>query len=543
MASESSVEKDQQIELLTQKLQIAELMLSMACAGAKFGDPVDEIYFLGHYDKDMLHIYAQGRFMYWRKPDALKKADRDLLANPPEDMDMEMSERVKNLRHVRDGLELLKTLKGGERVLVTLNNLPLKVVTGDTPRATGMWGTLKRPFSKSTWLLEQERKGDTASVGSDAPFIPTVYVPPEFQDEVYVGCRVLLDEANRMVIYVQPKTEAEKMVERKATRYSVSTTSVSFEDIGGLDSVRDWFQQNLRLPFENPELFQKYGLGLPKGALLAGPPGNGKSLLAKAIATDIGKMHGKPGFFAINGPELLNCYVGETERAIRDLFAAADDFYKENKYPAIIFIDEADALLSRRGSGVSSDIDKTIVPTFLSCMDGMKAATSFVLLATNRPDVLDPAITREGRLDRKLIVPRPSRESAEAIYKIHLGKTSCKEDPAELAGKAADASFRDTLVLKDVKDTRGNEHPFLLSDVISGSMIASIVQEAGRVALRRDLDAGRKKAASGLVWEDVRQSILQHVHSNTLLDHGSAIKEWAAARRIEVSEYTAHSYV
>lgn len=314
---------------------------------------------------------------------------------------------------------------------------------------------------------------------------------------------------------------------------------VTWDDIGGLDEVRRMFHEIFIEPLQNTEIYSRYGFQIPSGCLLCGPPGNGKTLIAKAMATEIGRSRGleKSGFFSVKGPEILSQWVGAAEQRIRDLFSQARRFASENKTPAVIFIDEAEAVMNKRGSGRSSDVDRTIVPSFLTEMDGLNdsAAPVFILLATNRPELLDPAITREGRIDKKVYIPRPSRAAAAHIFQVHLRKypldETCTID--ELSELSASYLYDDRHVLFEIRRASGAIEKFCLRSVASGAMIAATVQTATQHALRRDLAS---KTFSGIRPKDVMDAINEtHKHQGNTA-HDDAIKEFTASYKDDVTE-------
>ena len=246
---------------------------------------------------------------------------------------------------------------------------------------------------------------------------------------------------------------------------------VLWSDVGGLEPVKQQLIEAIEWPSRFPRLFSHYGRTPPKGLLLWGPPGNGKTLLARAVGTSISGLTPSPdSFLYVKTPELLSRFVGAAEQAIRDLFARAGASYARTGIRPVIFFDEADALMNRRGSGISTDIDRTIVPTFLTEMDGLSNSNTFIILATNRPDTLDPAIIRPGRIDIHIEVPTPSLEDAISILSLHLEKLPLgDQSPRVLA---------ETFLL---------EHFSSISSRLSGARLALVAQTAAGAALRRDV--------------------------------------------------------
>jgi len=237
-----------------------------------------------------------------------------------------------------------------------------------------------------------------------------------FEDDmpIELGDRVALDRNISVII---------RNMGKEQPSYTSTYEPLAWDDIGGHTAAKEELISAIELPAKHPELFKMYGDVVPKGILLYGPPGCGKTLLGRGAATSLGKTHGasdNKGFFYLKGPELLDKYIGNSEASIRQIFTYARDHRKREGYPAIIFIDEAEALLATRGSRKSSDIDSTIIPTFLSEMDGFDPSSALIILATNLPDSLDPAVTREGRVDRKILVGPPDKDTAELIGNIHL---------------------------------------------------------------------------------------------------------------------------
>ena len=313
-----------------------------------------------------------------------------------------------------------------------------------------------------------------------------------------------------------------KLVPKDNTSYSVETaTGVTWADIGGQDHAKDALQEAVAGPVTHAKLYKAYGKRPLKGVLLSGPPGCGKTLLAKACANAVREAHGadeaETAFIYVKGPEVLNMWVGNTEAQIRGLFTRAREHKERHGYPAVMFIDEADAILGKRGSQHGSVLASTVVPTFLAEMDGMSDSGCFVLLATNRQDVLDPAIVREGRIDRKVVVARPQMREAAAILRIHLGKTKTKDNPDELAGVAAAELFSDTHRLYRVGLKGKGMHDFHIKHLVSGAMLAGVVDVATSLAIARD--AAANKGASGLVKEDMHAAVLHIVKANRNLNH------------------------
>jgi proteasome-associated ATPase len=223
-------------------------------------------------------------------------------------------------------------------------------------------------------------------------------------------------------------------------------------------------------------------------------------MLGKAAATSLAKLYGKEsintGFMYVKGPEILDKYVGETESTIRDMFYDANRHKEEHGYPAIIFLDEADAILASRGS-FSVGIGNTIVPMFLTEMDGLEANSAIVIIATNRPDILDPAIVRDGRVDRKITIPRPNKKTGKAILKMNLAKVPLAEglDIDGLAEEIATNFYSpQRMVTKDVK----------LRDVVNGAMLANCVDMAVSLAVKREINTGTR---DGLQMDDCLMAI------------------------------------
>jgi SpoVK/Ycf46/Vps4 family AAA+-type ATPase len=291
--------------------------------------------------------------------------------------------------------------------------------------------------------------------------------------------------------------------------------NVTWDDIGGLEEAKRDMIEAIEMPHKYKELFKAYHKRPIKGILLSGPPGCGKTMLGKAAATCLSTIYGKEsartGFLYVKGPEILNMYVGATEAAIRDLFFDAERHAEENGYPAVIFIDEADAILAERGSRTVG-IGNTIVPAFLTEMDGLESSSAIVILATNRPDVLDPAIVRDGRIDRKISVTRPTLQSATDILRMSL-----KNVPLEsaftletLAEDLAQAIYSDELYVTDDK---------LLRDVVNGAMLAGVVDLAVSTAIHRDIDAGKRTKSTGLNDKDCLVAINRMVRMTKDLKH------------------------
>lgn len=239
---------------------------------------------------------------------------------------------------------------------------------------------------------------------------------------------------------------------------------IKWEDVGGLKSQIATIREKVEKIEYYKDYYRDFNLSYPKGILLYGAPGCGKTLIAKAITTSLGGEN----FIYLKGGELLSPYVGATETKIKEVFDQARKSYRSSKKKTIIFIDEAEAILPKRGSRFSSDVDTTIVPTFLSEMDGFEQGGTFVILATNFKDKLDPAVIRPGRIDYQIEVTRPTLEDTIDIFNVYFKKYKIIKKPNELAEQSAKLLF-DSNCVHDV----------------SGALIAQIVQEASMEAIKR----------------------------------------------------------
>lgn len=302
--------------------------------------------------------------------------------------------------------------------------------------------------------------------------------------------RILVDGMARLALEVLPVENATDLVLEQ-------TPDATFDDIGGLDSQIERIKDAVELPFLHRKLFERYDLRPPKGVLLYGPPGNGKTLIAKAVANALSGGDADNGvFLSVKGPELLNKYVGESERLIRLIFKRARTRAAEGK-PVIVFIDEMDSLLRTRGSGVSSDVETTIVPQFLAELDGVESLDNVMVIgASNRVDMIDPAVLRPGRLDVKIRIDRPDKKQAAQIVSHYLTGNlpyQAGQSAETLTQVLVDSVYTDgpQRHICDVCDEQGRWSRVTLADVMCGAMLKNIVDRVKTHAVKDSITLGR----------------------------------------------------
>jgi proteasome-associated ATPase len=334
---------------------------------------------------------------------------------------------------------------------------------------------------------------------------------PLLHETMRAGDSLLLESRSGYVYERVPKAEVEELILEEVP-------DISYSDIGGLAGQIEQIRDAIELPYLHADLFKEHQLKPPKGVLLYGPPGCGKTLIAKAVANSLAKQvaantaqpdgsEGKSFFLNIKGPELLNKYVGETERHIRLVFQRAREKASEGM-PVIVFFDEMDSIFRTRGSGVSSDVENTIVPQLLSEIDGVEGLENVIVIgASNREDMIDPAILRPGRLDVKIKIERPDAEAAKDIFtKYVLKELPLHPDDIKEHDGSPQATV-DAMILRTVERmyTESEENRFLevtyangdkevlyFKDFNSGAMIENIVARAKKMAIKEFLDTGQK---------------------------------------------------
>ena len=307
---------------------------------------------------------------------------------------------------------------------------------------------------------------------------------------------------------------------------------ISYDDIGGLDQQIEAIADAVELPFLHGDLFAEHQLPAPKGILLYGPPGCGKTLIAKAVANSLAKKvaartgadKGRSYFINIKGPELLNKYVGETERQIRMVFQRAREKSEEG-WPVIVFFDEMDSMFRTRGTGISSDMESTIVPQLLAEIDGVEGLRNVIVIgATNREDLIDPAILRPGRLDVKIRIERPDAEAARQIFARYLTSdvpiaatdVARHGDLKQAIIAMIDATVEQMYVTTDdnrfleVTYQNGEREILFFRDFASGAMIENIVRRAKKLAIKRLLAGGEKGVTVGDLTSSIRQEFREH---------------------------------
>jgi proteasome-associated ATPase len=367
----------------------------------------------------------------------------------------------------------------------------------------------------------------------------------ELLDEVVeaglrVGDHVLMDTRSGLVVEKLARPEVEELVLEEVP-------DISYGDVGGLDSQIEQIADAVELPFVHAALFAEYKLPAPKGILLYGPPGCGKTLIAKAVANSLAKKvalvsgdeDAKSYFLNIKGPELLNKYVGETERQIRLVFQRAREKSEEG-WPVIVFFDEMDSMFRTRGTGISSDMESTIVPQLLAEIDGVETLKNVIVIgASNREDLIDPAILRPGRLDVKIKIERPNEQAAAQIFgryltaDLPLNQDEVRElgggDPEKcvrsMIERTVDEMYRDDEENQFLEVTyqNGDKEIMYFKDFASGAMIENVVRRAKKLAIKRLIADG----PPGIRTEDLIASIHQEYKEHEDLPNTTNPDDWA----------------
>jgi proteasome-associated ATPase len=359
---------------------------------------------------------------------------------------------------------------------------------------------------------------------------------PMSKVSILVGDNVEYDPDSLFVYSVLPKSDVDRLALEKVP-------DINFNHIGGLKDAVVEIRDAIELPHIYPEYFREHHLVPPKGILLYGPPGCGKTLIAKAVANSLARQikaktgeKGESYFLNVKGPELLNKYVGETEQAIRDLFARARNQASYHT-PVIIFFDEMDSMFRVRGSGVSSDMESTIVPQFLAELDGLEALENVVVIgATNREDLIDPAVLRPGRLDRKIRIARPDKEAARDIISkyltpdlpieaCHVEALGSLEEAVEwMKKKSVNELYgsKPENALMEITYSDGNRKILYSKDLASGAIIENIVNRAKFLAVKDLIEKGNKGISIDHIYTAMKMEFME----NKDLPSNSNPAEW-----------------
>jgi len=354
------------------------------------------------------------------------------------------------------------------------------------------------------------------------------------------GDTALMDSRSGLLVERLPRPEVEDLVLEEVP-------DVTYEQVGGLDEQIEQITDAVELPFIHHDLFAEYQLPAPKGILLYGPPGCGKTLIAKAVANSLARKvadmspdrEARSYFLNIKGPELLNKYVGETERQIRLVFQRAREKSAEG-WPVIVFFDEMESLFRTRGTGISSDMESTVVPQLLAEIDGVEALRNVIVIgASNREDLIDPAILRPGRLDVKIKIQRPHTDAACAIFSRYLTpEVPIAAEMVEGPGggdpdKAIQAMVEQTVAemyseeernqFLEVTYQNGDKEIMYFKDFASGAMIENVVRRAKKLAIKRLLAGG----AAGIHVNDLLESVHQEYREHEDLPNTTNPDDWA----------------
>jgi proteasome-associated ATPase len=428
---------------------------------------------------------------------------------------------------VHPALDPDELVRGGEVVL----NESLNVVMARTPETNGEVVTLKEVLEDGRRAIILGR-ADEERVADLAADLDT--------STLRAGDSVLMDTRSGLLLEKLPRPEVEELVLEEVP-------DISYADIGGLDDQIEQIADAVELPFLHQDLFAEHKLPAPKGILLYGPPGCGKTLIAKAVANSLAKKVGsqaadlkaKSYFLNIKGPELLNKYVGETERQIRLVFQRAREKSEEG-WPVIVFFDEMDSMFRTRGTGISSDVESTIVPQLLAEIDGVESLRNVIVIgASNREDLIDPAILRPGRLDVKIKIERPNETAAAQIFGRYLttdlpldadevrdigggDRQKCTQGMIERTVEEMYRTDRDNEFL-EVTYQNGDKEIMYFKDFASGAMIENIVRRAKKLAIKRVLADGSK----GIRLADMIESIHQEYKEHEDLPNTTNPDDWA----------------
>ncbi len=438
-----------------------------------------------------------------------------------------------------------KTLKQGQTVRL---NEALTVVEAGNFEAVGEISTLREILADGHRALVVGHADEERIVWLAEPLVSAGDLPDDdgAPDDgrprrLRPGDSLLVDTKAGYAFERIPKAEVEDLVLEEVP-------DVSYNDIGGLGRQIEQIRDAVELPFLHKELYREYSLRPPKGVLLYGPPGCGKTLIAKAVANSLAKKmaevrgddarEAKSYFLNIKGPELLNKFVGETERHIRLIFQRAREKASEGT-PVIVFFDEMDSIFRTRGSGVSSDVETTIVPQLLAEIDGVEGLENVIVIgASNREDMIDPAILRPGRLDVKIKIERPDAEAAQDIFSKYLTEDLPvhADDLAEFNGdrsltikamieKVVDRMYAeiDDNRFLEVTYANGDKEVMYFKDFNSGAMIQNVVDRAKKYAIKSVLETGQP----GLRIQHLLDSIVDEFAENEDLPNTTNPDDWA----------------
>jgi proteasome-associated ATPase len=443
-----------------------------------------------------------------------------------------------------------KVLKQGQTVRL---NEALTVVEAGNFEAVGEISTLREILADGHRALVIGHADEERIVWLAEPLVTQEDLPPEVAAgltereldqrprRLRPGDSLLVDTKAGYAFERVPKAEVEDLVLEEVP-------DVSYEDIGGLTRQIEQIRDAVELPFLHKDLYREYSLRPPKGVLLYGPPGCGKTLIAKAVANSLAKKmaevrgedarEAKSYFLNIKGPELLNKFVGETERHIRLIFQRAREKASEGT-PVIVFFDEMDSIFRTRGTGVSSDVETTVVPQLLSEIDGVEGLENVIVIgASNREDMIDPAILRPGRLDVKIKIERPDAESAQDIFSKYLTEflPVHEDDLAEFGGdrslcikamieKVVDRMYAeiDDNRFLEVTYANGDKEVMYFKDFNSGAMIQNVVDRAKKNAIKAVLESGQH----GLRIQHLLDSIVDEFAENEDLPNTTNPDDWA----------------